>query len=219
MVAGEGKGVVDSTIYLRIYGPNLPDLTVLDLPGITRNAQAGQPENIEEIITAMIEQHIKGAAWRALAAAAGRSDWLLPSTPHALPPAPCPAGPMNVLLCTVQSTVDFSNEAAIKLARKHDPDRTRTMARRCWHSLPGGLLPLLRRTLLCCPCSLHAAVLLPVLLPWPGCAAHCRAAATPVPLHTGHLPHTCCCPAVHSRPINPSSCLPAHASAVRGDQD
>jgi len=35
VVAGLGKGVVDSTIYLRVFTDALPDLTVLDLPGIT----------------------------------------------------------------------------------------------------------------------------------------------------------------------------------------
>jgi hypothetical protein len=55
----------DSTIYLRVHSHGLPDLTVLDLPGITRNAVEGQPENIEEIITAMINRHIEGTLdWR-----------------------------------------------------------------------------------------------------------------------------------------------------------
>lgn len=35
VVAGEGKGIVDSTIYLRVYTDALPDLTLTDLPGIT----------------------------------------------------------------------------------------------------------------------------------------------------------------------------------------
>lgn len=34
-VAGEGKAVVDTPIYLRVYTSRLPDLTVVDLPGIT----------------------------------------------------------------------------------------------------------------------------------------------------------------------------------------
>lgn len=52
--------MVDSPIYLRVYTNKLPDLTVLDLPGITRNAVEGQPEDIEEIINTMIESHIAG---------------------------------------------------------------------------------------------------------------------------------------------------------------
>lgn len=34
-VAGDGKGIVDSTIFLRVYTDALPDLTLTDLPGIT----------------------------------------------------------------------------------------------------------------------------------------------------------------------------------------
>ncbi|EFN56960.1 hypothetical protein CHLNCDRAFT_21811, partial [Chlorella variabilis] len=94
-VAGSGKGVVDSPIYLRVYTNKLPDLTVLDLPGITRNAVEGQPEDIEEIINTMIESHI--------------------------------AGETTVVLAIVQANVDFSTAAAIKLAKKFDPNRDRTM--------------------------------------------------------------------------------------------
>lgn len=35
MVAGDSKGVEDSPIYLRVHTSRLPDLTVVDLPGIT----------------------------------------------------------------------------------------------------------------------------------------------------------------------------------------
>lgn len=60
VVAGEGKGLSDSTIFLRVYSPHQPDLTLVDLPGITRVAVQGQPENIEEIVTAMIDRNIGG---------------------------------------------------------------------------------------------------------------------------------------------------------------
>lgn len=38
---------------------------------------------------------------------------------------------MVVILCVVQATVDFSTAAAIKLARKHDPEGERTMVGMC----------------------------------------------------------------------------------------
>ena len=33
----------------RVYSADVPDLTLIDLPGITRNPVGDQPENIEEI--------------------------------------------------------------------------------------------------------------------------------------------------------------------------
>ena len=40
--------------------PGIPDLTLIDLPGITRNPVGDQPENIEELIKSMISEYIKG---------------------------------------------------------------------------------------------------------------------------------------------------------------
>ena len=48
-VAGSKKGIVDKPIILNIYSHTCPDLTLVDLPGITRIPMAGsdQPNNIE----------------------------------------------------------------------------------------------------------------------------------------------------------------------------
>ena len=35
-VAGKNKGIVDKPIILTMYSPDCPDLTIIDLPGITR---------------------------------------------------------------------------------------------------------------------------------------------------------------------------------------
>uniref|UniRef100_UPI0009B43285 interferon-induced GTP-binding protein Mx-like n=1 Tax=Monopterus albus TaxID=43700 RepID=UPI0009B43285 len=45
-MAGEGVGISDDLISLEIASPDVPDLTLIDLPGITRVAVSGQPENI-----------------------------------------------------------------------------------------------------------------------------------------------------------------------------
>ena len=42
---------------LNIYSPSCPDLTLIDLPGITRIAQAGQDQNIEEITKNMATRY------------------------------------------------------------------------------------------------------------------------------------------------------------------
>ena len=48
-VAGKGKNVVDEPIILNIYSATCPDLTLIDLPGITKIAIGGQDEEIEAI--------------------------------------------------------------------------------------------------------------------------------------------------------------------------
>lgn len=45
-MAGKGSGISDELITLEIASPNVPDLTLIDLPGIARVAVAGQHERI-----------------------------------------------------------------------------------------------------------------------------------------------------------------------------
>lgn len=45
-MAGVGVGNSDELISLEIASPDVPDLTLIDLPDITRVAVKGQPENI-----------------------------------------------------------------------------------------------------------------------------------------------------------------------------
>lgn len=40
-IAGDKKNIVDKPIVLNIYSPTCPDLTLIDLPGITRIPIAG----------------------------------------------------------------------------------------------------------------------------------------------------------------------------------
>uniref|UniRef100_A0A8C2Z1V4 Interferon-induced GTP-binding protein Mx n=2 Tax=Cyclopterus lumpus TaxID=8103 RepID=A0A8C2Z1V4_CYCLU len=57
-LAGVGVGISDDLISLEIASPNVPDLTLIDLPGITRVAVKGQPENIGEQIKRLIQKFI-----------------------------------------------------------------------------------------------------------------------------------------------------------------
>lgn len=54
--AGE-KNIVDLPIVLNVYSPTCPDLTLIDLPGITRVPVGKQPENIEEITKKMATKY------------------------------------------------------------------------------------------------------------------------------------------------------------------
>ncbi|XP_074526612.1 interferon-induced GTP-binding protein Mx-like isoform X2 [Halichoeres trimaculatus] len=58
-MAGVGVGISEELITLEIASPDVPDLTLIDLPGIARVAVKGQPENIGEQIKRMIQKFIK----------------------------------------------------------------------------------------------------------------------------------------------------------------
>ncbi|XP_068576149.1 interferon-induced GTP-binding protein Mx [Cebidichthys violaceus] len=57
-LAGIGVGISDDLISLEIASPDIPDLTLIDLPGITRVAVKGQPENIGDQIKRLIQKFI-----------------------------------------------------------------------------------------------------------------------------------------------------------------
>ena len=57
--AGKNKGVSEKEIFLRIYSPNVVDLTLVDLPGMTKVAVGEQPPDIEIQITDMILKYIQ----------------------------------------------------------------------------------------------------------------------------------------------------------------
>ena len=57
-LCGVSKGIVDNPIVLTVYAYSCPDLTLVDLPGITRIAIAGQEKNIEQITKEMAKRYI-----------------------------------------------------------------------------------------------------------------------------------------------------------------
>ncbi|MEQ2172929.1 hypothetical protein GOODEAATRI_026398 [Goodea atripinnis] len=58
-MAGEGSGISDELITLEIASPDVPDLTLIDLPGIARVAVEGQHERIGDQIKRLIEKFIR----------------------------------------------------------------------------------------------------------------------------------------------------------------
>ena len=59
-IAGAGINVSSTPIYLTVYKRNTPyDLTLIDLPGITRNALRGQAEDIHSQILDLINEYIE----------------------------------------------------------------------------------------------------------------------------------------------------------------
>lgn len=59
MEAGTNKGMSNIPINLRIYSPNVLDLTLIDLPGIPKVAIGDQPADIEEQVRKMTLEYIE----------------------------------------------------------------------------------------------------------------------------------------------------------------
>jgi len=57
-LCGNNKNIIDKPIVLQVYSHTCPDLTLIDLPGITRIAIADQPDNIEKITRAMAHRYV-----------------------------------------------------------------------------------------------------------------------------------------------------------------
>ncbi|XP_075449820.1 interferon-induced GTP-binding protein Mx2-like isoform X2 [Ascaphus truei] len=57
-IAGDGNGISDELITLEVTSPDVPDLTLIDLPGITRVALPNQPKDIGDQIKKMIKKYI-----------------------------------------------------------------------------------------------------------------------------------------------------------------
>ena len=57
-VAGTNKNIKDEEIVMTLYSASAPDLTIIDLPGLTKVPVGDQDEEIEEITRKMIERYL-----------------------------------------------------------------------------------------------------------------------------------------------------------------
>ena len=96
-VAGTNKSIVDKPIVVHVYSPTCPDLTLVDLPGLTRIPLSGsdQPENIYEITKSMALKYIEDAR--------------------------------TIILCVIPANADMTTSDALQLAREIDPKGIRTV--------------------------------------------------------------------------------------------
>lgn len=95
--AGNKKGIIDKPILLTVYSKNVPDLSMVDLPGITKIPikDSDHPDNIEELTTNLCRKYI--------------------------------ADSRTIILCVVMGNVDVSTSDAIKLAKEYDKNGERTL--------------------------------------------------------------------------------------------
>lgn len=96
-IAGVNKGIIDSPIILTIHSPLCPDLTLIDLPGITRVPLRGsdQGEDIEQVTKSMSLRYA--------------SD------------------PRTIILAVIPANVDITASDALSIARTADPQGLRTI--------------------------------------------------------------------------------------------
>jgi len=96
-VCGTSKNIIDKPIVLSVYSHTCPDLTLVDLPGITRIPMAGsdQPSNIEQITRAMANRYV--------------SD------------------PRTIILCVLPANADMTTSDGLQMARELDPKGVRTI--------------------------------------------------------------------------------------------
>ena len=96
-IAGVRKGIVNKPITLEVYADSCPDLTLIDLPGITkvplRDSDHG--EDIEEVTKNMARSYC--------------------------------ADELTIILCVVQANMDLTTSDALQMARKLDPNGERTV--------------------------------------------------------------------------------------------
>lgn len=73
-VTGSNKGISNIPINLRVFSPNVLNLTLIDLPGLTKVPIGDQPPDIEQQIRGMINQFIRKETCLILAVTPANTD-------------------------------------------------------------------------------------------------------------------------------------------------
>eukprot|EP00831_Metopus_contortus_P020154 TRINITY_DN1883_c0_g4_i1.p1 TRINITY_DN1883_c0_g4~~TRINITY_DN1883_c0_g4_i1.p1 ORF type:complete len:676 (-),score=161.20 TRINITY_DN1883_c0_g4_i1:57-2084(-) len=96
-VAGAHKGIIDNPIVLHVHSPTCPDMSLIDLPGITRIKlkDSDQPENIEEITKNMALKYVSDRR--------------------------------TIILCVVPANIDITTSEALQMAQFVDSNGLRTI--------------------------------------------------------------------------------------------
>ena len=96
-VAGKNKGIVDDPITLSVHSHTCPDLTLVDLPGITRIPLRGSDQNVN------IEKVTKEMATRYV------------------------GEPRTIILVVIPANADMTTSDGLQMARELDPKGIRTI--------------------------------------------------------------------------------------------
>jgi dynamin 1-like protein len=95
--AGNNKNISTKEIVLKIHSPNVPNLSIIDLPGLTLIPclDKGQPADIKEQIRNLISSYIKDER--------------------------------TIILTVMQARSDLETDMGLELAKEFDPDSSRTI--------------------------------------------------------------------------------------------
>ncbi|XP_047944968.1 dynamin-related protein 3A-like [Salvia hispanica] len=118
--AGGNKGVSDKPISLKIFSPNVLDITLVDLPGLTKVPVGDQPSDIETRIRNMITAFIKRESCLILAVTPANADL---ANSDALQMAQCvdPDGHRTIGVITKLDIMDRGTDACNFLLGKVVP--------------------------------------------------------------------------------------------------
>jgi len=96
-IAGSNKGIINVPILMTVHSPYCPDLTIIDLPGITRIPLHGsdQVQNIEEVTKNMALHYVTDER--------------------------------TIILCVIPANADISTSDGLQMARQVDPEGKRTI--------------------------------------------------------------------------------------------
>ena len=119
-LAGTNKGISDDPIRLRIFSPHVLDLTLIDLPGITRVPVGDQPDDIEAQIRKMLIDYIKNPKCIILAVHPANTD-LATSEALKLAREIDPEGNRTLAVCTKLDLMDHGTDAMDLLTGKIIP--------------------------------------------------------------------------------------------------
>lgn len=118
--AGGNKGISNEPIRLRIYSPHVLNLTLIDLPGITRVPVGDQPDDIEVQIRKMLIEYIKNPKCIILAVHPANTD-LATSEALKLAREIDPEGNRTLVVCTKLDLMDHGTDALDLLMGKIIP--------------------------------------------------------------------------------------------------
>ncbi|CAH8564279.1 unnamed protein product [Dicrocoelium dendriticum] len=109
-VAGSGKAISSEPINLKIYSPRVLNLTLVDLPGITKVPVGDQPEDIESLINQLCLQYVQNPNCIILAVTPANTD-MATSEGLKLAKAVDPDGRRTLCILTKLDLMDHGTDA------------------------------------------------------------------------------------------------------------
>ena len=121
-VTGRNKGISNKSINLKIFSPYVLNLTLVDLPGVTKVPTGDQPEDVEDQIKAMCYEFINNPNAIILAVTAANSD-LVNSDGLKMARAVDPDGERTVGVLTKVDIMDHGTDCSDILGNRVIPLR------------------------------------------------------------------------------------------------